>query len=830
MQTSVGTGRQCTAFHGILGCIFRIGKRFLSIPADSPRHASVHQVTTRRYGFDRRPLVVRLDADTPVRVGSIVTLARERKYPSAVVIGFVDHPDTVDDVAVATPYALTPAQLELARWMASHYVVSLGLALTVFVSQAMFPALTVRWHASNAGIEVQLGELPPPERVILYVLRKNGAHTTSELAAVIAQTPEQLTDVLTTLVQRGYVDAQYEPATVPQRQTRETAFTVDAAAATAAAAWIAASKHRSAVIAAYTSGEQPAQRSGGYSAARRALIERGVLVPADEPPAAPPLPRSSVALTAAQNAVVAAIRLPLSERRYAPFLVYGVTGSGKTEIYFALIDDCIATQRQVLVLVPEIALTTQLAQRFEARFPGRVAVIHGEIPLAQRHAVWAAAQRGEISIVLGPRSALSVPLPALGLVVVDEEHDASYKANRAPLINARDCAMVYARAAQVPVVLGSATPSVELMHAGDTGTVSVHRLPERVGSDGAAIPRPPIRVVDMRSTATVDLGQQISTELNDRICATLAQPAQVMLLLNRRGSTGSRLCTLCGTVERCPRCSTPLVSHGLGGQTESLCHTCGHRQPSTRNCRECFGSAFLEYGGGTQRVVQWLRTAYPGVPVFQWDRDSADSARAHASLLHDVSQHAAAVIVGTQMIAKGLDLPNVRLVGVINTDLGLNLPDFRAAERTFQLLTQVAGRAGRRAGESSVVFQSYTPDNYAIQAAARYDAAFFYEQELAYRAYLEYPPYTRMAKLVWQHSDADACRVAALDDAEAIRGVLAHTEPEVRLVGPAPAFFHRVRERYSWQALLVGPRIRSALYRIATVHRATIDVDPVSLL
>jgi primosomal protein N' (replication factor Y) len=423
-----------------------------------------------------------------------------------------------------------------------------------------------------------------------------------------------------------------------------------------------------------------------------------------------------------------------------------------------------------------------------------------------------------------------VPIPKLGLIIVDEEHDASYKSDRAPYFNARDTAMVYARFANIPVLLGSATPSVELMYACQNKTVEYLELKERVGTTGQSHERPPIRIVDMRGTTCVDAHGLISDVLHERISATIGDNAHVMLLLNRRGASGSRICRNCGTVAMCPRCSSPLVGHGHGTNAIAICHTCGFRRNQDAHCQSCFHREFLDIGSGTQRVVQVLQFLFPAIPILQWDRDTTDSAKAHAAMLSEIQQHPAAIIVGTQMIAKGLDLERVRLVGVVNADLALHLPDFRATERTYQLLTQVAGRAGRRAGEASVVFQSYTPDNYAIQSAARYDDKGFYENELAFRSYMEYPPYQRMARLMWLNTNDTTCAAQAQEEARNIAAVLAEYHPDTRTIGPTPAFFHKVRDRYHWQMLIVGPSLRSALNRTRTLHHAIIDVDPTSTL
>jgi primosomal protein N' (replication factor Y) len=619
---------------------------------------------------------------------------------------------------------------------------------------------------------------------------------------------------------------------IPQRKkSPPVALHLDTAGYQSQLAWISRSALRQQRLAPFLATPDSALETsshGGYTSLKD-FITRGILVPFDQPNHSVMQP-ASVNLSEQQQAIVDFITPTLATNHYAPFLLHGVTGSGKTEVYFALIDHCIAAGNQVLVLVPEIALTTQIAQRFVRRFPGKVVVIHGQIHLADRHQGWQQAAEGSAKIILGPRSALAVPIPRLGLIIVDEEHDSSYKSDRAPYFHARDTAMVYARFAKIPILLGSATPSVELMYACQNNAVEYLQLKDRVGLTGMSHERPPIRIVDMRGTTCVDAHGLVSTVLYERISTTIGDNAHVMLLLNRRGATGSRICRNCGTVAMCPRCSSPLVGHGSGNAALAMCHTCGFRRNQDAHCQSCFHRDFLDIGSGTQRVVQVLQLLFPTIPILQWDRDTTDTAKAHTAMLAEIQQHPAAIIVGTQMIAKGLDLERVRLVGVVNADLALHLPDFRATERTYQLLTQVAGRAGRRAGDASVVFQSYTPDNYAIQTAARYDDTGFYENELSFRSYMEYPPYQRMARLIWQNGNDAACGAQAQEDARAIASTLAEFHPETRTIGPTPAFFHKVRDKYHWQMLIVGPSLRAALNRTRMLHRAIIDMDPTSTL
>ena len=797
----------------------------------------IHSIIVRHHGYGLSGQEHRSQAPTTANlcVGHIILIPKATSYVTAVVVAIPNRARPWDPTcteAVPTPYALTATQLELSRWIAQHYITTVEHALSVFISRMMFPIPHEHWGATQAGIVCDLGVLSADERGVLFQLRRAGTHATDELLRVLTVTPNRLKRLLNQLVERGYVQKSVHFPSIPQRKkAHPVALQYDSVVALREAAWIARSPKRRALISPFAVQQNTpldVATNGGY-AALKPFHQRGILV---AQPVLDPLHTETkpVTLTPLQHATVEQILPAVQNQVYESFLVHGVTGSGKTEVYFALIDACLAAGQQVLVLIPEIALTTQIAGRFLQRFPGSVLVVHGDIALAERHVAWQRAIDGTAQIILGPRSAISVPIPRLGLVIIDEEHDASYKSDRAPYVHARDAAMVYARLAKVPVVLGSATPSVEVMHATQTGSVRYLALRERVGTTGATHERPPIRIVDMRGAACVDAHGLLSDVLHERIVATLAESAHVMLLLNRRGATGSRICRNCGTVAMCPRCSTPLVSHGNSTTAQSVCHTCGFRRHQETHCQSCFHREFLDIGSGTQRVVHVLQMLFPGIPILQWDRDTTKSAKAHTEMLDQIQRHPAAIIVGTQMIAKGLDLERVRLVGVVNADLALHLPDFRATERTYQLLTQVAGRAGRRAGEASVVFQSYTPDNYAIQCAARYDDQEFYARELAFRSYMNYPPFQRMAKLVWINSTDAACATQAIEEAQQIDTVLAEQHPDVRTIGPTPAFFHKVRDRYHWQLLVVGPQLRTVLNRTKSLHHAIIDMDPTTTL
>ena len=791
-------------------------------------------VTAHGHGQSGVERLYRVTTTDTIHAGRIITVIAGTDAFSAVVVAILAHaPDdsqATTERAFCTPYALTPTQLTLIRWIANHYVTTIEHVLSLYISRTMFPAPSQIWSATESGITADLGTIPQDERGVLYQLRRKGAHTSKELLSSLSVTSPALTKILERLSQRGYVRVQIQRASIPHRKpTHPVYVTLDRAQLSAAQKWIHRDPKRGFIVEkCITTSENPIPVAtlGGYAAIKE-FVTRGILTVAEQPS---PIPSTPVALTTGQQDVVMQIATAIHTNHYAPFLLHGVTGSGKTEVYFALIEECIKRNQQTLVLIPEIALTTQIAGRFERRFPGKIVVIHGDIHLADRHAGWNSAASGDAAVILGPRSALSVPIPRLGLIIVDEEHDESYKSDKSPAIHARDTALVYARFAGVPIVLGSATPSVEMMFACQNHTVTYLRLYDRVGSSGTMHQRPPIRIVDMRGTTCVDNHGLLSTILHERISATLADNAHVMLLMNRRGASGSRICRNCGTVAQCPRCSSPLIGHGTARDAAAVCHTCGYQRAQAHHCASCFHSEFLDIGSGTQRVVHVLRALFPATPILQWDRDTTNSARAHAAMLSEIQTHPTAIIVGTQMIAKGLDLERVKLVGVVNADLALHLPDFRATERTYQLLTQVAGRAGRRAGDASVIFQSYTPDNYAIQCAARYDDEEFYRREMAFREYMRYPPFQRMTKLTWRHTKEANGAEQAQRETVAINALLQQEFPLVRTIGPAPAYFYKVRDRFHWQLLIVGPHVRAALAAIAPLHHAILDVDPVSTL
>lgn len=792
--------------------------------------------TAQQYGMSDALTYAVSDPHQPPARGQIVYVPLGKQIVVGVVLSAPRSTPmtTFKPITAWASIALTNLQVDLGLWMARHYATPVGVMLPLFIRADAIGKPTKMWHITPQGATVALHDLPSDERGALYLLRQQSTLSEASIHAQLHGTPQRIRTILTWLGARGYISTSYTIATASiQRATIAVAHLVQPPTPTELQSLARAPKQRALLeqLRAASEGMLPLAQFA-TPAQLAPLIARGwvrvqhVVAPPQPPP---PLPLAT-RLTARQQAAVDTVLPAISAPRHQTFLLDGVTGSGKTEVYFALIRHAITQGQQTLVLIPEIALTTQLGQRFMTQFPGRVAIIHGQLTPKQRLERWHEIQSHHVDIIIGPRSALFTPVGKLGLIIVDEEHDSSYKNEFSPYYHARDCAVMYAKLANIPIVLGSATPSIELLYAANQHRITTIILPERIDTSRDIVALPPIRIVDMRTEKSIDRYGLIGATLAQHITSYTQQQHQVLLLLNRRGTSGSRLCRNCGQVAQCTRCSAPLVVHLRAGQTIGICHTCGLQRYMDANCHHCFHTDFLDIGSGTQRVCDVIAAHWPTIPIIQWDRDTADSARDHAQLLSQVNALGAAIIVGTQMIAKGLDLAKVRMVGVVNTDTALQLPDMRAAERTYQLLTQVAGRAGRRSGNAEVIFQSYQPEHYAIQAAARYERQLFYDNEISFRQRLGYPPFARMIKLVWQHQNPTICQQNAQQEAIHVTEALADLAPDTRIIGPAPCFFARVRDRYRWQLFIVTNQPREAIQRIRDYQHAMIDVDPLSML
>ena len=524
---------------------------------------------------------------------------------------------------------------------------------------------------------------------------------------------------------------------------------------------------------------------------------------------------------------------------FAPCLLHGVTGSGKTEVYFLAMRDVLQKGGGVLFLVPEIGLTPQLLGRLHQRFPDEpVAVLHSGISPAVRYDQWYCIQRGDIRIVVGARSALFAPIRDLRLIIVDEEHDDSYKQDDRIRYNARDLAIVKARMVGATVVLGSATPAIQTFYNARSGRYACFTLPHRVEER----PLPRIDIVDMRLPENGDGGKDnapiLSRRLREALRETLARKKQALLLLNRRGFNTIMLCRDCGHVLRCRNCDLPLTLHVR--EEVLTCHYCDFNVKAATRCPACRGSRIAGYGAGTERLEELIRTFFPQARVARMDRDTTTLAGAHEKILRAVASGEIDILVGTQMISKGHDFPNVVLVGVISADTSLNIPDFRASEKTFQLLTQVSGRGGRGDFPGQVIIQTFNPAHYVLQRVKDHNYHAFYEEEIALRHSLSYPPYTRMVNLHLSSLNKDKGRLAVKELGKLARDLprLWNASEKVTVIGPAEAPLARIRNRYRWQLLLTGTDNRM-LHRLAqeilSRHHVAglevkVDVDPMNFM
>jgi primosomal protein N' (replication factor Y) len=772
----------------------------------------------------------------------------------------VDAPPRVDrvrdvlDVPDDGPI-LDPDLLDLCRWIARYYVAPLGLVLRAALPSAL--------HSESAAVLAWTGpaepepDLPPRERELADFLRaRRGPVRMGTVRRALG--PGGWWSVARRLAARGRVRIEILPArTEPPVRVRRVVRLVRelpsllerdrvfgrARRQRECYEWLESAGGRAEL--AHLTGSL-----GFGRAVIEALVAKGLAEIAEEPedrdPFAEPVPPApALEPTPPQREAIDTL-LRMAERPEPGVAVLqGVTGSGKTLVYIEVLKELVGRRnRSAIVLVPEIALTPQTVARFRQAFGDRVAVLHSGLGEGERYDAWRALREGRKTIAIGARSAVFAPVRNLGAIVIDEEHEPTYKQNDpVPRYHAREVALVRAARAGALVCLGSATPSLETWARARSGRWTWIRLPARVGDR----PLPPVRIVDLReerrrldaeggggSSGPIVLSRPLEQALED----CLARGEQAILLLNRRGYASFLQCRACGFVKTCPNCSVSLTYHRR--PEHLLCHHCAHTEIVPRACPEC-GADALAFGGvGTQHVERVLGERFPAARIARMDLDTTGRKWAHADILARVERGEVDILLGTQMIAKGLDFPRVTLVGVIHADVALHLPDFRASERTFQLLAQVAGRAGRGPLGGRVILQTALPDHYALRHAARHDYDGFAERELREREEPWYPPHCRLANLLFTSLDEREAADAALEAARWLRARIAGAEGGVRAVGPAPAPIPRIRNRYRWHVLLkaaapaaLGRVLREFARRPATSRRGVhveIDRDPASLL
>ncbi|MBC7264272.1 MAG: primosomal protein N' [Chloroflexi bacterium] len=804
-----------------------------------------------------------------ILVGHLVWVPFGSRQLQGVVLSLSDTSpvaETRDILALLDPQpVLTPYQIALARWISEYYMAPLHLAIWNMLPPGIgYRESVILTLAESVPDPTRLS---PMQQKVVDLLRSRGSLNTRQLSRFLRD--EDWRSAVEGLVRQGVLRRSREIQGPRARPRQEEVIRLTAAGRDFSLDDLRGAKQR--VLLDYLQGRMQGDwvpvaavltETGTTRAQLRGLLERGLIewrsqevraalqVGCEFAPTAPPR------FTPEQEMAWREIAGALEAQRHRVFLLHGVTGSGKTEIYLRAVGEVLARGLGAIVLVPEIALTPQTIRRFTARFPGHVATLHSNLTVHERYSQWLRVRSGEASVVVGSRSAVFAPVANLGLIVVDEEHEWSYKQDQTPYYHARDVAIQLGRIANVPVILGSATPDVGSYYRAVQGEYTLlelpqrilgHRrqlekqadqrhisapFPERIGGDDEGIrymELPPVLVVDLRQELRAGNRGIFSRALQKAMSEALSAGEQVILFLNRRGAATFVMCRDCGHVLRCPRCNVSLTYHGEGHNL--ICHHCNYRLPMPDACPQCMSARIKFFGIGTQKVQEVTEATFPGVRTLRWDRDVTGAAGSHERILEKFINHEADVLIGTQMIAKGLDLPLVTLVGVVSADTALHLPDFRAIERTFQILTQVAGRAGRSVLGGKVIIQTYNPQHYCIQAASRHDYKAFYQQEMACRRELWYPPFSQLVRLVYVHRSARACR----EEAKRMHRILLHKIkrlglPETDLVGPAPCFLTRLRGRYRWQIVVCSKDPHALLSGVPLPLGWRVDVDPVSLL
>ena len=783
------------------------------------------------------------DLKRQIQIGSRALVPLGPRWTTGIVVGFQDRTDleNVKSIAIlldAYP-VVSPNVLDLCRWMAGYYVCTLSEVLTAALPAGIHTHSGQRFDVSTID-DADPGPISPSQQQVLDHLKTRGPSSLSQLQRRLRG--KGVRGAVFGLIRRGLLTTwqTIEDPRVKPRQERMVQLVPDArwfevewpALARRAPRQAECLRRVRAGGGVMTAGALT--RSGIGSHVLRALADRRLVRiyhrearrdPYAEMESAAP---ERLALTVHQRRALEQILDSLSPLRFSSFLLHGVTGSGKTLVYIRAVDRVLRDGLGALILVPEISLTPQTVRRFRSHFGNRVAVIHSALSESERYDAWRDVREGRRTVVIGARSAVFAPISNLGLIVVDEEHESAYKqSDPAPRYNARDVAVMRAKMENIPIVLGSATPALESFHNVDTEKFHLLPLPERIDSR----PLPEVTLVDMRKESGLFSGL-LREKLKDR----LKKEERIILLQNRRGYAPFVQCLDCGGSVQCPNCRVTLTYHAQGRRM--VCHYCAFDTPAPSACSACEGTNLKLLGVGTQRVEEALNEQFPGIRLLRMDVDTTRRKGAHDRILESFRKGQADVLLGTQMVAKGLDFPGVTLVGVISADTGIHLPDFRAGERTFQLLTQVSGRAGRGHAPGEVVIQTYLPDGEALRCARKHDFQRFAEYELEGRRRVLYPPFGRMALLLFKGKhEHDVARTAGLC-AEALRAM---AMPHVDVMGPAQAPLARIRRSFRWQVVLKTPSSRNlnvlarrAMREYGRNRRAAVtldvDIDPVSML
>ena len=780
--------------------------------------------------------------------GQLVWVPFGRRVAQGVVVELAAAPQVEITKDLLQPIEPAPLisqiHLKLAKWLSRYYLCSLFTAIAPLLPQG-FENQVKSQVISNSHDSADLSSLRPQTLDALKTLVGLSGYREAEFVKLLGRNGDR---ELGRLVQKGLVRRRVElprPRIAPRYQSYLLPMGLQAEGDSRGQDLPPLSPRQQELLSVVREQAQSyptslANKEFGNGTAE-ALIKKGLLgrewVRMEPNSLASSSPSKAVlplTLTPEQADALARITDALDNPEQTPrvFLLHGVTASGKTEVYLRAIQHLVARGEQAIFLVPEIALTPQTQQRVNSWFPGRVAVLHSGLTPRQQFDQWWKIRDGLCDVVVGPRSSLFAPLPRLGLIVIDEEHEWTYKQEEAqPLYHARTVALELSRLTGAPVVLGSATPDVESYHHARQGRYRLLELPRRVGdpSTGKGRELADVEICDMRQELREGNRSIFSRKLSQALKECVGHGHQAILFLNRRGSSPIIQCRDCGHVATCPRCSVSLTYHAT--EERLLCHRCNRRARMPGHCSQCGGRRIRSLGIGTQRVVEEATALLPGVRIERWDADATRSGLRAEDAMRRLQEGETQVLVGTQLVAKGLDVPNVTLVGVILADVGLYLPDFRSGERAFGLLCQVAGRAGRGASPGKVLVQTYTPDHYAIAAAAAQDYSAMFQCEVQSRHQLGNPPFNQLVHLVYQDVNAMVCQRQAVATARELRQrVYAQGLTDVEVVGPAPGIPSRLRGRYRWHLILRGRNLQRFLEGCNVPKGSSMDVDPVHVL
>ncbi|MBI2912924.1 MAG: primosomal protein N' [Chloroflexi bacterium] len=804
----------------------------------------------------RQTFTYRVPDGMSVDTGQAVYVPFARRTLQGLVMAVTEEsafPDAREIEALIEPRPLlSSAHVALARRLSDHYLAPLFDCVSLMLPPGFKrrPLTVLRPLASLEELP-RLGLTDKQGTALTYVIERGEAEVEG------LQRDLRLTNVpiiVSALLRRGFLQREYRlarpqvrPKVVPHLRLLVGAEDAAAEAAQLRRDGSSRALRRAMVLDALAEeGRAPLARlrqQGLTATLLRHLQAEGLAILEDVTVVRDPLAgrvyayRSPPELTADQEAACRAIAAALQTEdtaRPPTFLLHGVTGSGKTEVYLAALDRALALGKRAIVLVPEISLTPQTVRRFGERFPGRVAVMHSGLSLGEHFDMWHEVRDGRYAVIIGPRGALFAPQPDLGLIVIDEEHEWTYKQQEgSPRYHALRAAEELCRLTGAVLVLGSATPDVESHFRAQEGSYRLLELPQRLQrTDEGTIrpsPLPQVEVVDLRSELKAGNRSIFSRSLARGVRQALAASEQTILFLNRRGTASFVQCRDCGHVPQCRSCSVSLTFHAP--EAVLVCHYCRRQMPALAACPQCGSARIRMLGLGTERVEEEARRAFAGARTLRWDRDVTRGRHSHEAILARFLAHEADILIGTQMIAKGLDMPLVTLVGIVSADIALHFPDFRAGERTFQLLEQVAGRAGRGPRGGRVVIQTYTPHHYAVEAAAAHDYHALYRREIEFRRRLGYPPFGRLVRLLYAHTGAAYAQEQAAMMADHLKKERDRLGlPNLDVLGPAPAFVPRLRGRWRWQLVLRGDDPAALLRDLPLPRGWTVDVDPVSLL